>query len=105
MAVQGGKPVDVLCCRLPFRDAPAGRNSMEVQVRNCDECESTLTVEEKAVRRYEIGGLPHVELHGVEVSNCPKCGKEGIAIPRMGQLHRVLAHTFLKQERMLAPDE
>lgn len=71
----------------------------------CDECGSTLTVEERAVRRYDIGGLPHVELHGVEVSNCPECGKEGIAIPRLGQLHRVLADAFLRQERTLAPDE
>lgn len=71
----------------------------------CDECGGPLTTERKAVRRYDIGGLPHVELHGVEVRRCPKCGKEDVAIPRIGQLHRVLADHFVKQQRMLAPIE
>ncbi len=71
----------------------------------CDECGRPVTTEREAVRRYNIGGLPHVELHGVEVTTCPACGKEGIAIPRIGQLHRVLAKAFVTQRRMLAPVE
>lgn len=61
--------------------------------------------EDRAVRRYTIGGLPHVELHGVEVTRCMSCGKEGIAIPRIGQLQQVLAEAFVKQKRMIAPVE
>jgi putative zinc finger/helix-turn-helix YgiT family protein len=61
--------------------------------------------EKDAVRRYTIGGLPHVELHGVEVTRCNACGKEGIAVPRIEQLHRVLAEGFVTQRRMLAPVE
>lgn len=71
----------------------------------CDECGGPVSTERNAVRRYDIGGLPHVELHGVEVTQCGKCGKEGIAIPRIGQLHRVLADLFVRQHRMLAPVE
>jgi putative transcriptional regulator len=71
----------------------------------CDDCGGPATTERNAVRRYIIGGLPHVELHGVEVTTCQKCGKEGIAIPRIGQLHRVLADAFVRQRRMLAPVE
>jgi putative zinc finger/helix-turn-helix YgiT family protein len=71
----------------------------------CDECGRPVTTERDAVRRYNIGGLPHVELHGVEVTTCPACGKEGIAIPRIVQLHRVLAEAFVTQRRMLAPVE
>jgi putative zinc finger/helix-turn-helix YgiT family protein len=71
----------------------------------CDDCGKPVTTERNAVRRYEIGGLPHVELHGVEVTRCEACGKEGIAIPRMGQLHRVLAEAFVTQRRMLAYPE
>lgn len=71
----------------------------------CEDCGKPVTTEHSAVRRYNIGGLPHVELHGVEVTTCPGCGKEGIAIPRIGQLHRVLAEAFVKQPRMLAPVE
>lgn len=70
----------------------------------CDECGAPVTVRQ-AVRRYIIGGLPHVELHGVEVTHCTKCGMESVAIPRIGQLHRVLAEVFVKQPRMLAPVE
>jgi putative transcriptional regulator len=73
--------------------------------RPCEDCGRPLTVEHDAVRRYVAGGLPHVELHGVTVTTCPGCGKEGIAIPRMGQLHRVLAEAFVRQPRMLAPVE
>jgi putative transcriptional regulator len=71
----------------------------------CSECGGPLTTEHAAVRRYVIGGLPHVELHGIEVTRCETCGKESIAIPRIGQLHRVIAHTFVTQHRMLAPVE
>lgn len=71
----------------------------------CDECSGPVTTERNAVLRYDIGGLPHVELHGVEVTRCRGCGKEGIAIPRIGQLHRVLAEAIVRQRRMLAPVE
>lgn len=71
----------------------------------CDECDGRLTIERGAVRRYDIGGLPHVELHGIEVSRCTSCGKEEIAIPRISQLHHVLSERFVKQQRMLAPSE
>lgn len=72
----------------------------------CQDCGGgPVTTERNAVRRYVIGGLPHVELHGVEVIKCAACGQEGIAIPRLGQLHRVLADAFVKQQRMLAPVE
>ena len=71
----------------------------------CDECGGLMTTERNAVRRYNIGGLPHIELHGVEVTTCKGCGKEAIAIPRIGQLHRVVADGFVKQPRMLAPVE
>lgn len=71
----------------------------------CDECGGSLSVERNAVRRYEMGGLPHVELHGVELSRCTACGIQSIAIPRIAQLHRALAHQFVQQKRMLAPVE
>ena len=78
---------------------------MEEQVMRCDDCGGPVTTERNAVCRYGIGGLPHVELHGVEVTRCESCGKEGIAIPRIGQLHRVLADVIVRQRRMLAPVE
>ena len=71
----------------------------------CDECSGNVVVDRHAVRRYYLGGLPHVELHGVEVERCEGCGNEEVAIPRIGQLHNVLAGIMVKQPRMLAPVE
>ena len=71
----------------------------------CDECGGPLTTDHRVVRRYDIGGLPHIELHGVDVTRCAACGLEEIAIPRIAQLHRVLAVLFVTQHRMLAPVE
>jgi putative transcriptional regulator len=78
---------------------------MEIQAMICDDCGEQVITVRNAVRRYDIGGLPHVELHGVEVTRCEGCGKEGVAIPRIGQLHRVLAAGLVTQQRMLAPVE
>jgi len=72
---------------------------------NCDECGGSIAVERGAVRRYDIGGLPHVELRGVEVEKCEQCGHESIAIPRIGQLHSVLARLMANQPRMISPVE
>ncbi|MBI3567405.1 MAG: helix-turn-helix domain-containing protein [Gemmatimonadetes bacterium] len=71
----------------------------------CEECGAKATVDRHAVRRYELGGVPHVELHGIEVTLCPACGDETIGIPRLAHLHRVIAHAFVEQRRMLAPVE
>lgn len=71
----------------------------------CDQCDGLMTTERDVVRRYEIGGLSHVELHGVDVSKCAACGREEVAIPRMGPLHHVIAQAFVTQQRMLAPVE
>lgn len=71
----------------------------------CEECGAKATVDRHAVRRYELGGVPHVELHGIEVTLCSTCGDETIGIPRLAQLHRVIAQAFVEQHRMLAPVE
>jgi putative transcriptional regulator len=78
---------------------------MEESAMKCEECGGLAITEHNAVRRYEIGGLPHVELHGIEVTRCTVCGGEEIAIPRIEQLHRLLAEAFIKQHRNLAPVE
>ena len=71
----------------------------------CEGCGGQMTTERNAVIRYAAGGLPHVMLQGVEVSRCQKCGKEEVGIPRIGQLHHVIAMALVKQPRMLAPVE
>jgi putative zinc finger/helix-turn-helix YgiT family protein len=74
-------------------------------MRRCEECGGALAIERNAVRRYELGGLPHVELHGVEVARCTKCGLEEVSIPRIQQLHKLLAEHLISLPRSLAPVE
>lgn len=71
----------------------------------CEKCGHLMTADKNAARPYDFGGLPHVTLQGVVVASCPKCGAEEIGIPRIGQLHRVLAHQFIHQTRQLAAVE
>ena len=71
----------------------------------CSECGGQVEVNPNAVRRYDIGGLPHVELSGIEVSRCPNCGVEDVTIPRIEELHRLLAGIFIRKDTILAPSE
>ena len=73
---------------------------------NCAECGSDKVIAEpNAVIRYDIGGLHHVMVRGVEKRRCEVCGAESVKIPRIGQLHRVLADFFIRQPRSLAGAE
>jgi putative zinc finger/helix-turn-helix YgiT family protein len=51
--------------------------------------------------RYVESGLPNVTLVKVEVRRCPHCGEEELVIPKIEQLHRVLAGAVaMKTERL-----
>jgi len=74
-------------------------------MKKCNDCGRAVTVEHDAVQRYDFGGLPHVELHGLEVTRCPACGMQEVDIPRIEQLHMLLATHFINLTRGLAPVE
>ena len=65
---------------------------------------------EKATRRRgeydysELIGLP-VRLVGVTLVECESCGNEGVVIPRMSQLHRVIAGALIEKAGLLEPAE
>ena len=40
---------------------------------------------------YTMSGLKHVGLVGIQVRQCPRCKDESPIIPRIGELHRVIA--------------
>jgi putative zinc finger/helix-turn-helix YgiT family protein len=71
---------------------------------NCIECGHRL-VRSRQNRRYEAGGLPQVVLVGVEVRRCPQCGGEEVVIPRIEELHRVIARALIGKEARLAAPE
>ena len=54
---------------------------------------------------YSESGLPNVTLLDVEVSRCPGCGEREVAIPRIGELHRVIAQSVARQVCRLSPAE
>jgi putative zinc finger/helix-turn-helix YgiT family protein len=55
--------------------------------------------------RYADSGLPGVVLRGVEVRRCSRCGAEEVAIPRIEELHRLIAHAVIRRLHRLTPAE
>lgn len=58
---------------------------------NCPLCNSSNYHTETGAHPYEECGLPYVTLSGVTLSKCTDCGDESVSIPRMAELHRLLA--------------
>lgn len=59
----------------------------------------------RGAHHYVECGLPDVVLLGVETARCPKCGEEGVSIPRIEELHRVLARRVIGKHARLAAEE
>lgn len=55
--------------------------------------------------RYNESGLPNVILFGIRLVRCPKCGYEEVGIPRMAELHRLLASVLVKKRAGLTGPE
>jgi putative zinc finger/helix-turn-helix YgiT family protein len=76
---------------------------MEDQM-NCVECGAPMKNEPARPLAYVVGGLPRVTLRGVTVRRCRK-GHVETAIPRIAQLHRVIAEMLVRKPRPLAAEE
>lgn len=70
----------------------------------CHECGGTVCVTRKDYAYLE-SGLSNVIVRGLEVRRCKKCGNEDVVIPRMKQLHRVIAMALLGKKARFAPPE
>jgi len=70
----------------------------------CFECAAELKVVREN-RRYKECGLPNVVLRNIEVRRCPRCGAEDVVIPRLEDLHRLLAAVLLRKPGRLASPE
>ncbi len=66
----------------------------------CPECKTEME-SRKVNHKYTESGLPNVVLVGIEVRHCPKCGEEQIVIPRLEELHRVIAFKVASQAARL----
>lgn len=72
--------------------------------RKCPECATEMSTSTDN-RRYDESGVPNVVLLGVETHRCPKCAEELVTIPRMGELHRVIAFAIAEQAARLSGAE
>ncbi|MGD0092118.1 MAG: type II TA system antitoxin MqsA family protein [Planctomycetota bacterium] len=70
----------------------------------CFECGTEMKVS-RETRRDKESGLPNVTLKNVEVRRCLACGAEDVVIPRIEELHRLLAKALLhKPGRLTGPE-
>lgn len=71
---------------------------------NCPACNSEMKVS-RSHHPYTESGLPDVVLVDVEVRTCKKCGETETVIPRLAQLHRVIAGLVAEKAQRLMGTE
>lgn len=70
----------------------------------CPECGAAMKVTHRD-HDYVESGLPHVVLLGLEFRTCPKCGEEERVMPRLAQLHRMIAEAVAEKAARLTGAE
>lgn len=70
----------------------------------CGECGHKMTSARETVK-YDASGLSGVTLRNVEVRRCEGCGEFEIVIPKIEQLHRLMAHTVIRKSAGLVGEE
>ena len=70
----------------------------------CIECQGPMS-EKVENHRYDECGLPNITLVGIRISRCRQCGGYEIAIPRIEQLHRLIARSVIEKATRLTPAE
>lgn len=70
----------------------------------CAECGASLRTEHRD-HHYVESGLPNILLLGVEFRVCPSCGEEERVMPRLAQLHRVIAEAVAEKAAHLSGAE
>ena len=68
---------------------------------NCIQCEGPMTSRRESYD-YSACGLP-VVLDGVVVHRCARCGEHEVALPRIEELHRVIARHVIRKPMRLSP--
>ena len=74
----------------------------------CDECGTKLIEWDSTPDEpyhFEMSGLKDVYLSGIKVLRCKKCKSNSPIIPRIVQLHDIIARTLVDQPELLSGDE
>ena len=69
----------------------------------CVQCSGPMTSRRESYD-YAACGLP-VILDGVTVHRCEMCGEHEVALPRIEELHRVIARSVIRRSTRLSPKE
>jgi putative zinc finger/helix-turn-helix YgiT family protein len=70
----------------------------------CPACAKTMKVTRENYN-YSASGLPHVTLKNIEVRRCGECGEDEVVIPKIDQLHQVIAMAVIaKRSRLTAAE-
>lgn len=70
----------------------------------CINCGSNLKGT-RGTHRYTESGLSYVTLLNVEIRECASCGEREVVIPRLEQLHRMIARAVSRSPQPLKPEE
>ena len=70
----------------------------------CPECGTPMKTR-KENYHYDECGLTYVTLVGVEVTRCPSCDNYEISIPRLEDLHRLLAKVLIEKSTRFTGEE
>ena len=76
----------------------------EAAASPCLSCGETMASHRENYR-YVESGLPNIILVGVEVRRCRGCGEFELVIPKMAQLHRLVADVISKKTERLTHHE
>lgn len=74
----------------------------------CDNCKIEMkkkTATNDAPYRYALSGLKNVFLVGIEIEVCERCSDVSPTIPRIGELHDVIAKDLIKKPKPLTGNE
>jgi putative zinc finger/helix-turn-helix YgiT family protein len=55
--------------------------------------------------KYDASGLPGITLENIEVRRCQACGERELVIPRIEQLHGLIAQAVIGKPARLTPAE
>jgi transcriptional regulator with XRE-family HTH domain len=84
------------------------KEKIEESIKTCESCGGNMQVARATSEkpyRYLISGVKDLFLVGIFVASCPACKQESPIIPRMAELHRVIATSLLQKKEFLRGDE
>ena len=64
-------------------------------VKKCRTCGKGETSTSRETYLYTESGLPNVTLVGVDIRRCRACGAHEVLLPRVEELHRVIAQAVV----------